>query len=159
MTSSGSGSSGGSSGGAAEKLVGQVRQQVYGLRDQATEKARELADTSKGQVTTTLNNITEIVNDAARSVDERLGEQYGQYAHRAADAVSSLAQTIDGKSLEDLLDDTRSAVRKSPAIALGTAALLGFALMRVVKAGLPASEGDYADRGTMADRTADRTGA
>jgi hypothetical protein len=143
--SSSTGSSGGGSssgGGAAEKLAGQVREQVYGLKDQATEKARELADTGKGRVTSTLNNITEIVNEAARAVDDRLGEQYGQYAHRAADAVSSLATTIEGKSLEDMIDDTRSAVRKSPAIALGTAALLGFALMRVVKAGLPVNDAD-----------------
>jgi hypothetical protein len=172
--SSGSGSSGGGSsssgGGAAEKLAGQVRDQVYGLREQATEKARQLADTGKGQVTSTLNNITEIVNEAARAVDERFGEQYGQYAHRAAGAVSSLAQNIDGKSLEDLVDDTRSAVRKSPAIALGTAALLGFVLMRVVKAGLPAYESEGSERGNNADRggtggtggqgnTANRTGA
>jgi ElaB/YqjD/DUF883 family membrane-anchored ribosome-binding protein len=153
--SSGSGSSSGGSssgGGAAEKLAGQVREQVYGLKEQATDKARQLADTGKGQVTSTLNNLTEIVNEAARAVDERFGEQYGQYAHRAADAVSSLATTIDGKSLEDLVDDTRSAVRKSPAIAVGTAALLGFVLMRVVKAGLPVGDGESSDRSSTANR-------
>jgi hypothetical protein len=172
LSSSGGSASGGSfggsssGGGAAEKLAGQVRDQVYGLREQATEKARQLADTGKGQVTSTLTNITDIVNEAARQVDERFGEQYGQYAHRAADAVSSLATTIEGKSLEDMIDDTRSAVRKSPAIALGTAALLGFALMRVVKAGLPLHDdgGEGNQRGTTggtSDRggTANRTGA
>jgi hypothetical protein len=165
-TGGGSGGTSSSGGGAAEKLASQVRDQVYGLREQATEKARQLADTGKGQVTSTLTNLTDIVNEAARQVDERFGEQYGQYAHRAADAVSSLATTIEGKSLEDMIEDTRSAVRKSPAIALGTAALLGFALMRVVKAGLPLNGdgGDGNQRGTTGGTsgrggTANRTDA
>jgi hypothetical protein len=60
-----------------------------------------------------------------------------------------------------MVEDTRSAVRKSPAIALGTAALLGFALMRVVKAGLPADESENGGQGGTAGRnnTANRTGA
>jgi len=170
LSTSGSGGSGGSSsgggsasgGGAAEKLAGQVREQVYGLKEQATDKARQLADTGKERVTSTLTNITDIVNEAARQVDDRFGAQYGQYAHRAADAVSSLATTIEGKSLEDMIDDTRSAVRKSPAIAIGTAALLGFALMRVVKAGLPADDGANTGQGRSGGTsggTANRTGA
>ena len=143
-SSGGGSSSGGSSsgGGAAEKLVGQVRSQVQSLTSQATDKVRQFADDGKNQVSSTLSDLTEILNDAARSVDARLGEQYGQYAHRAVDAVTSVTESFNNKSIDDLLDDTRSAIRKSPTVAVGTAAVLGFALMRVVKAGLPEQSGD-----------------
>ncbi|MDP9414539.1 MAG: hypothetical protein M3Q08_10710, partial [Pseudomonadota bacterium] len=141
---SGGGSAGG---GAAERLAGQVREQVTALRSQATDKVHQLADTGKERVTSALDNITEIINDAARSVDARLGDQYGQYAHRAADAVSSFTQSLRGKSVDELVDDTRAAVRKSPGIAIGTAAVLGFALMRVVKAGMPTDSGGTGDSG------------
>ena len=138
-SSSGSAStrSGGSSGGAAEKIAGQVRDQVSNLRGQAADKARQFADTGKDRVTSTLDNLTEVVNEAARSVDERLGAEYGQYAHKAAGAVSSFTESLRGKSVDDLLDDSRSFIRKSPGAAIGAAAVLGFALVRVIKAGLP----------------------
>ena len=41
-----------------------------------------------------------------------------------------------GKSVDDLIDDTRDFVRKSPAIAIGIAAIAGFALIRLIKTGL-----------------------
>ena len=136
--SSGGSSGGGSSGsGASQKMVDQVRSQVDNLKGQATDKVRQYADTGKDKATTALSDFAEVVNDAARSVDERLGTEYGAYAHRAADAVNSLVDGLRSRSVDDLLDDTRNVVRKSPGVAIASAALLGFAFMRVVKAGLP----------------------
>ena len=126
----------GGSGGATDKLVSQVRDQVSTLRGQATDKLRGLADDGKGRATGLLDNFSEVINDAARSIDERLGEDYGRYAHQAADAVSSFAGRVREKSVEDLLEDSRSMVRASPGIAIAAAAVAGFALMRVVRTGL-----------------------
>ncbi|HEY0011652.1 MAG TPA: hypothetical protein VGB79_02225 [Allosphingosinicella sp.] len=144
----GGGSSGGSGGGSggsgglgADKIVGQVRDQVYGLRDQATEKARGYAEGGKDRTTQLLDDIAEIIHDAARSIDDRLGDQYGEYAHKAGDAVLGLSGNLREKSLEDLIEGTRSIVRKSPAVTVGTAALLGFVLVRLVKSGLEGGEG------------------
>ena len=146
-TGDGGGSSGGfvatgggdsalTAGGATDKLVSQVREQVSNLRGQATDKLRGLADDGKGRATGLLDDISEIIEDAARSIDERLGEEYGDYAHRASGAVSSFAGRVRDKSLDDIIDDTRSVVRSSPAIAIAAAAVVGFALMRVIRTGL-----------------------
>lgn len=134
----GGGSSGGEGSGGlgADKIVSQVRDQVYSLRDQATEKARGYAEGGKDRTTQLLDDIAEIIHDAARSIDDRLGDQYGEYAHKAGDAVQGLAGNLRDKNLEDLLEGTRSIVRKSPAVTVGTAALLGFVLVRLVKSGL-----------------------
>ena len=141
-TASGGGDTTGSGGGTREKMKGQMREQIQSLKGQATDKAREYADQGKERATTALDNFSEVVQDAARSVDERLGSEYGQYAHRAADAVTQLAEGLRGKSVDDLLDDSRSLIRKSPGVAIGAAALVGFALARVVKAGMPSDERD-----------------
>lgn len=127
------------SGGATDKLVSQVRDQVSTLRGQATGKLRGLADDGKGRATGLLDNFSEVINDAARSIDERLGEDYGRYAHQAADAVSSFAGRVRDKTVDDLLDDGRSAVRASPGIAIAAAAVAGFALMRVIRTGIEES--------------------
>jgi ElaB/YqjD/DUF883 family membrane-anchored ribosome-binding protein len=135
---------GGSGGGAisADRIVGQVRDQVSSLRDQATEKARGFAEGGKDRTTQLLEDLSEIIHDAARSIDDRLGDQYGEYAHKAGDVVANLSGNLREKSLEDLVEGTRSIVRKSPAITVGTAALLGFVLVRLVKSGLEANDGD-----------------
>jgi ElaB/YqjD/DUF883 family membrane-anchored ribosome-binding protein len=132
-------SAGASSG--TDRLVSQVKDQVSSLRGQATERVRGFADEGKGRVTGLLENVSEVINDAAKSVDERLGEDYGDYAHRAADAVADFAGRIRDKSVDDMLDDTRDFVRKSPAIAIGIAAVAGFALVRVIKTGLDDARG------------------
>jgi ElaB/YqjD/DUF883 family membrane-anchored ribosome-binding protein len=132
-------SAGGSSG--TDRLVSQVKEQVTSLRSQATDRARGFADDGKGRVTGLLENVSEVINDAAKSVDERLGEDYGEHAHRAANAVADFAGRIRDKSVDDIFDDTRDFVRKSPAIAIGIAAVVGFALIRVVKTGLDDARG------------------
>ena len=130
-----------SGGSGTDRLVSQVKDQVTSLRGQAAERVRGYADEGKGRVTGLLEDFSEVINDAARSVDERLGEDYGDYAHRAADAVAGFAGRIRGKSVDDILDDTKDFVRKSPAVAIGIAAVAGFALIRVVKAGLDDGRG------------------
>ena len=117
-------------------MVTQVRDQVSALRGQAGDKLRTYADDGKGRASGLLDEFGGVLGDAAKSVDERLGEDYGRYAHKAADAVSSFAGKVREKSVDDILDDTKQFVRKSPMVAIGIAAVAGFALMRVLKTGL-----------------------
>lgn len=140
-TSNGFVASAGNGGSGTDRLVSQMRDQVTGLRGQAGDKLRGFADDGKGRVTGMLENVSEVLNDAARSVDERLGGDYGDYAHRAAGAVADFAGRIRDKSVDDIMDDTRDFVRKSPVVAIGIAAVAGFALIRVLKTGLDGARG------------------
>jgi ElaB/YqjD/DUF883 family membrane-anchored ribosome-binding protein len=130
---------GGGGGGGAEGggVTDQVRGQIYNLRDQAGGKVREFADTGKTRATDLLEELSRVVADTADSIDERLGNNYGEYARKAADSVSGFADNLRGKDVDELYDTVRSAVRKSPGVAIGIAAVVGFTLVRLVKAGLP----------------------
>lgn len=139
------------SGARADRLVSQVREQVSSLRGQAGTRIRGFADDGKAKATGLLDDFSEVITDAARSVDKRFGEDYGEYAHRAAGAVSSLADTVRNKSVDDLVDDTRQFVRKSPGIAIGIAAVAGFALMRLIKTGLDDVRGSRGSAGEPAN--------
>src|SRR3546814_13513232 len=86
--------------------------------------------------------ISDWSSDVCSSDLERLGAEYGDYARRAADSVSGFADTLRTKDVDELLDDARAIVRKGPVIAIGTAAAIGFALVRLVKAGLAEGQGD-----------------
>jgi ElaB/YqjD/DUF883 family membrane-anchored ribosome-binding protein len=126
----------GADGSGTERLVSQVREQVSTIKSQATTRIKGMADEGKEKATGLLDDFSEVITDAAKAVEGKFGEDYGAYAHRAAGAVSGLAEKVRGKSVDDLIDDTRDFVRKSPAIAIGIAAIAGFALIRLLKTGL-----------------------
>ncbi len=113
-----------------------LKDEASKLSAKATDKARSLADEGKARATGALDEFSKLMEDAAGTVDEKLGEQYGQYARSAAKAISGFSDGLRGKEVEDLLADASDFVRKSPAIAIGTAAALGFVLARIVKAGV-----------------------
>jgi ElaB/YqjD/DUF883 family membrane-anchored ribosome-binding protein len=137
--------SGNDNGGATDRLVSQVRDQVSNLRGQAGEKLRGFADDGKGRATTLLEDVASVIDDAARSIDERLGAEIGGYAHRASDAISGFAGRVREKSVDDIVEDTRSLVKSSPGIAIAAAAVIGFALVRVARSGL-GSDGEGGGR-------------
>jgi ElaB/YqjD/DUF883 family membrane-anchored ribosome-binding protein len=113
-----------------------IKDEASKLGAQAADKARAFAGDGKTRATGAINEFAKMMEDAASQVDAKLGEQYGQYARSAAQSLGGFATTLDGKEVDELLDDVRDFVRKSPAIAIGTAAAVGFVLARVIKAGV-----------------------
>jgi len=119
-----------------ESMVEQLKGHAGSLRGQAENRIRDIAVSGKTRATGALDEVSKLVGDAADSIDERLGTEAGDYARKASDAVSGLADTLRRKEVDELYDDAREAVRKSPGIAIGVAAVVGFTLIRLVKAGL-----------------------
>jgi ElaB/YqjD/DUF883 family membrane-anchored ribosome-binding protein len=136
------GGSGSDRGGRRERALGELKGGAQNLRDQATTKVREYAEEGKGRATTALDDFSGVLRETATQIDDRIGSEYGQYARRAADAVQDFADNIRNKEVDELYDDARDLVRKSPAVAIGVAAAVGFALVRLVKAGMPAEDVD-----------------
>jgi hypothetical protein len=141
--SSSTGGGGSDLGGSGGTATDQLKGGVQGLKSQATDKVRSYAVDGKQRATTALDDLSQVVNEAAQSIDDRLGPQYGDYARRAATAVSGFADTVRGKDVDELFDDARDIVRKSPGVAIGAAAVIGFSLVRLLKAGMP----DQQDKG------------
>jgi ElaB/YqjD/DUF883 family membrane-anchored ribosome-binding protein len=121
-----------------------LREEAGKLGTQAAEKARAYAGEGKDKATTALDGVAEMMRNAATDVDSKLGEQYGQYARSAADGIAGFAESLRGKQVDDLIDDATAFVKKSPVIAIGTAAAVGFVLARLIKSGIDAAA-DIAD--------------
>ncbi|MBO9622793.1 MAG: hypothetical protein J7500_08775 [Sphingomonas sp.] len=114
------------------------------LGSQAAERARAYAGEGVERATGALDEVANMMRGAADDVDAKLGEQYGRYARSAADGIAGFAENLRGKDVDELIDQASDFVRKSPAIAVGTAAAIGFVLARLIKSGIDAS-GDGAD--------------
>jgi ElaB/YqjD/DUF883 family membrane-anchored ribosome-binding protein len=147
---------GGTTGGRRGKAMTQLKENAASVRDQASGKAREYATDGKLRAADALGEFSQAVNESARTIDERLGPEYGEYARRAADAVSGFADTLRTKDVDELMDDARAIVRKSPVIAIGTAAAVGFALVRLLRSGMADNQGTPPE---VAPRTTTTTGS
>lgn len=112
-----------------DDLTTQAR--VYG--DDAKVKGRDLATQGKGKVSEGLTALGQAVGDSAHVVDEKLGAKYGDYARTASRSLSDAATRLDAKSIDDIAEDGREFVRKSPGAAVGIAAVFGFLLSRLFR--------------------------
>lgn len=111
---------------------------------QAADKARAFADTGKQRATDALGQLSQLLTDAAAQVDEKMGAQYGDYARTAAGQVSTFADQLKAKDVDAIVDDARDYIRKSPGVAIGVAAALGFVVARLVQSGIDADGGNRA---------------
>ena len=66
------------------------------------------------------------MGDTAVTIDERFGEDYGDYARKASRSLQEASAKLDAKSMDEIGEDAREFVRKSPGVALGLAAGAGF---------------------------------
>ena len=127
---------------ARNKAVDRIRSGTGKLSGQAAEKARGLVGQGLERSGEALGNVSKLIGDTAAGLDQRLGEEYGDYARRAAGAIEDAANRVAAKDADELIEDTREFVRKSPGVALAGAAIIGFALVRLVKSGLDQGRDD-----------------
>lgn len=148
-SSSGGGDTGGNGGG-IRGIVGNVSTKA---KDEVANRARGFVGEGLKSGSTTLGSIANIIEDTVEQIGERLGPQYGDYARTASQTIQRYATTLENKNPDELVDDARDLIRKSPAVAITGAAILGFGLVRLLKAGMP-EEGSNGTR----DRQGDRAG-
>lgn len=119
----------------AQELREKASAKAAELKEQAAEKARGYAEEGKARASAGLESVAKMIGDSATQIDEKLGAAYGDYARRAADAVAEFSGSLRDKQVDELIDDARGFVRRSPALAIGAAAAAGFLIARIIKAG------------------------
>jgi ElaB/YqjD/DUF883 family membrane-anchored ribosome-binding protein len=133
------------SGSAETGLAQRVRDGGERLSAQAGERARGLVSQGLERSAETLSNVSRLVGDTAPGLDERLGPEFGEYARKAATAIENTANSIATKDADELIEDTRNFVRNSPGVAIAGAAIIGFALARLLKSGLSSPDNEDDD--------------
>lgn len=123
-------------------LVDRFRDGREQLSSQAGERARGFVTQGLERTSEALANVSKMIGDTAGGIDERLGQEYGDYARRAAGSIENVANQIASKDPDELIEDTRNFVRNSPGIALAGAAVVGFVVARLFKTGLSSNEDD-----------------
>jgi len=125
-----------------DSLTDRFRDGREQLSSQAGERARGFVTQGLERTSEALANVSKMIGDTAGGIDERLGEEYGEYARRAAGSIENVANQIASKDPDELIEDTRNFVRNSPGMALAGAAVVGFVVARLFKTGLAKDEDD-----------------
>lgn len=112
---------------AGDGLAGQAREKS----GEAREKAQEFAKEGKSRASKAISSLGKMVADQGDAIDGAVGGSCGDYARRAGQSIQQTATRLDEKSFEEMGEDAREFVRKSPALAVGMAAAAGFMLARL----------------------------
>ena len=104
---------------------------VYGQK--AKDGAYDIASQGKTAASDAISSLGKVVGDTAEQIDERFGEQYGDYARKASRTLAETSASLDSKTVEDIGEDAREFVRKSPGVAIGIAAVAGFIVARMLR--------------------------
>ena len=128
----------------AHERVGTYKEKVAGARSewideaktmsgQAKDQAFILANEGKARASEAISGLGKLVEENAATIDAKVGVKYGDYARSAARGMQDAATRLDTKELGELGDEAKEFVRKSPGIAVGIAAAVGFVVARMFK--------------------------
>ncbi len=120
---------------AASVNENKVKDEMDNFKDKAADTARSAAERGKERASEAVSGIGKLLRDSAETIDSNVGKNYGDYARNAADAVDGFAEKMSAKEVDDIVGDARDFVRKSPAVAIGAAAAIGFVLVRLLRSG------------------------
>ena len=128
----------------AAPIVDQVKEQGQQYAGQAvalvSTRVRDAATQQKDALATGITDIAQILQkngDAFK--DQGVGVFAAPYIDMAVSKLNEVGSTIQGKDMDEVIQDTEQFARTQPAVFLGVAALLGFAAARFLKSsGTPA---------------------
>lgn len=126
----------------AKLSVAKVKEQAASLASEATGAARRAANQGKDMAAEALDELGKFADSAAKTVDERIGPQYGDYARAAANSVSKAATALQSKDIDDIVADATAFVKKRPAVAIGAVAAVGLVVTQLVRGAARKADGN-----------------
>ena len=136
------------------RIPDQIKQQAEGIGravgDVVGPKAEDIANRSKAAGADAVAGVARTAEALADTVAPD-SPAIAEYVLGAGQKIDRLASDLRDKKVGDLLASAAEFGRSQPAIMLAGAALIGFALSRVVKAGVAAAPADGASNANGGD--------
>ena len=120
---------------AAAKPARGLQGEAQNMFGKVKTSARDAAASGKDRATSALSEVSAMVGNVAGALDDKVGPQYGDYARTAARSIQETAAKLEAKDLGELGGDVKEFVKKSPGVAIGVAAVAGFAIAKLLSSG------------------------
>lgn len=121
----------------ASEVIVEVKEDVGVFAEKAGSGAKSAASSGKDMAADAVKGLADAARQMAGKLDDGKTEsgnaKAAEYARKAADGMDRFSESLKQKDIEEIADDARTAVRNNPAIAVGAAAVIGFALARFLK--------------------------
>lgn len=121
----------------ASEVIVEVKEDVGIFADKAGQGAKSAASSGKDMAADAMKGLADAARQMAGKLDDGKPDtgnaKAADYARKAADGMERFSESLKQKDVEEIAEDARSAVRNNPAIAVGAAAIIGFALARFLK--------------------------
>ena len=128
---------GGATSSGSESMVEQAKQTVADVADQAktqaTQRVQSTVAQGKDRTARTLGAVAESLRSAGNDLRGRDEGMISQFIDRAADRASQIADHLNNRDPNALLDDVENFARREPAMFLGGAFVLGLVAARFIK--------------------------
>lgn len=116
----------------AESAKETARELATSAKDAAQSRAQGLFESGKQSAAQRIEGVAQALRSASSELGE--GNQLSHTARSFADRIERFSRTLGEREFTDLLHEAESYARREPAIFLGGAFALGFALSRFLKA-------------------------
>ncbi len=128
----------------AKQVAAQAKETARGVLDQAKDQAASRVDQQRESIASGIQAVAQ----AFRSMgDELKGKEQGpvaeyaaEFGHAISGKVEQVASYLQGRDVHQLLGETENFARRSPAVFLGSAFILGLAASRFLKSSRPAPD-------------------
>jgi hypothetical protein len=120
----------------AQQAQAQAREAVANLSTEATGSVNDLFNHQVNAGAEFVSSLAHSIGCAADDLS-RNTPQFAELARGAAHKLDSFAAQVREKSIDDLFREGFDFARKQPVIVFGAAAVVGFALLRMLKVGTP----------------------
>jgi len=123
----------------AGKTAEHLKEEAVEIAGKAGDKLKDAAASGKSMAADAVHGLADAARDVAGKLDDggpdSGGARVAGYARKAADGMDRFSASLKSKELDELAADARAVVRQHPAIVVGAAAVIGFALARFLKSG------------------------
>jgi len=114
------------------QIAGAAVEQGRQFIDSAKEQAAGYVDQRKDEVAQSVASLAQSLRDACKQFDDR--PNIRAFTDSAADGLEQFAETIRGRSFNELFEDVEAVVRRRPGAVAGASMAVGFLLARFIKA-------------------------
>lgn len=127
-----------SSGGARSEARDTLKQDAGQLQHTIGERARQEAESRKGQAVHIAGSASSALDTAAQDLKDNpeVPDWMASALQQAARKIETLASHVDGRGVDELGREVSQFARRNPGTFLAASAAVGFAAARVMRAGM-----------------------
>ncbi len=125
----------------AKQTAGKAQQKAGELAGQAKQKAQSQVETQKSRATDQLGHVVKALRQTGDNLRSEEQEKMATYTDKAADQVESISGYLEGRSPQELMQETERFARRDPALFIGGAFALGILGARFLKSSSPSGSG------------------